>query len=105
MAFDRSDTKRGSGCIWRGTFRSEHGTVLQGADYGDDPPPGAHAGSSFPALWPGGSNDVYAAHGSTGWLQIVLVEVVAAVLLAGFVWYGPIRYLRKRAWHVRRARP
>ena len=93
-----------AGCIWDGTFRSDHGTILQ-ADYGDAAPPGTHPGSSFPALWPGGSNDVYAAHGSTGWVQIVLVEVGALVLLAALVWYGPIRYIRKRGWHVRRVEP
>jgi hypothetical protein len=56
-------------------------------------------------LWPGGSNDGYAAHGSTGWVQIVLGEVVALVFLAALVWYGPIRYIRTRGWHVRRVQP
>jgi len=92
------------GCIWDGTFRSDHGTVLQ-ADYGDAAPPGTHPGSSFPALWPGGSNDVYAAHGSTGWVQIVLLEAVVLAVLAALLWYGPIRYIRKRGWHARRVHP
>jgi hypothetical protein len=90
-----------SGCIWNGTFRSDHGTVLRDADYGDTAPADTHPGSSFPALWPGGSNDVYAAHGSTAWIQFVLADVFSVVLLAAFVWYGPIRYLRKRARHNR----
>lgn len=94
-----------AGCIWDGTFRSDHGTVLHQADYGDAAPPGTHPGSSFAALWPGGSNDVYAAHGSTGWVQIVLGEVLALVFLAALVWYGPIRYIRKRGWLVRRVQP
>lgn len=93
------------GCNWLGMFRSEHGTVLHDADYVDRAPPGTHSGSSFPALWPGGSNDVYAAHGSTGWIQIVLAEVVAGVGLAALVWYGPIRYLRKRKRHGRSIQP
>jgi hypothetical protein len=93
-----------AGCIWDGTFRSDHGTVVQ-ADYGDTAPPGTHPGSSFPALWPGGSNDVYAAHGSTGWVQIVLLELLVLVFLAALAWYGPIRSVRKRGWHLRRIQP
>jgi len=93
------------GCMWDGTFRSDHGTVLHQADYGDTAPPGTHPGSSFPALWPGGSNDVYAAHNSTGWVQIVLLEVLALVFLAALVWYGPIRNIRKRRRHARRVQP
>jgi hypothetical protein len=87
-------------CTWYGTFRSEPGTVLQNADYGDSAPAGTHAGSAFPALWPGGSNDVFAAHGSTSWIGLVFLDVFAVVVLAAIVWNGPIRYLRKRTRHV-----
>lgn len=90
-----------SGCIWTGTFRSDYGTVLPDADYGDTAPADTHRGSSLPALWPGGSHDVYAAHGSTAWIQFVLADFFSVVLLAAFVWYGPIRYLRKRTRHKR----
>lgn len=92
-------------CFWIGTFTSEHGTVLHDADYADRAPAGAHAGSSFPALWPGGSNDVYAAHGSTGWMGLVVLDVFAVVALAAIVWHGPIRYLRKRTRHIRGVKP
>jgi hypothetical protein len=88
-------------CVWDGTFRSEHGTVLYRADYGDRAPAGTHAGSSFPALWPGGSKDVYAAHGSTGWIAIVAIDLMSIAYLAILVWCGPIRYLRRRTRHAR----
>jgi hypothetical protein len=79
--------------------------VLYEADYGDAAPAGTHAGSSFPALWPGGSNDVHALHGSTGWIQIALADVVAALLLAAIIWRGPVRFLRKRGLRMRRVEP
>jgi hypothetical protein len=79
--------------------------VLYDADYGDNAPAGTHAGSSFPALWPGGSNDVYAQHGSTDWIQIALADVAAGLLLAAIIWRGPVRFLRRRGLRMRRVPP
>jgi hypothetical protein len=93
----------GSGCTWNGAFRSGRGTVLRDADYDDSAPADTHAGSSFPALWPSGSSDVYAAHGSTAWIQLVLADAVSVGILAAFLWCGPVRYLRGRE-RARRAR-
>jgi hypothetical protein len=81
---------------WVGTFSSAGGWALRDLAYYDQPPPGTHAGSVIPALYPGGSNEVFAPHGSHSWLQILVTMIFTAGLLAVGLWAGPIRYLRRR---------
>ena len=103
--FTARDQQCSQECFWIGTFRSARGIVLHDAEFGDTAPSGTHSGSSFPALWPAGFNDVFAAHGSTGWITFVLADVLACAVLGALTWYGPVRYLRKRRWRGRRSQP
>lgn len=83
-------------CQWVGTFSSGNHQLRAGVVYDDPLPPATHAGSAVPALYPGGSNEVFAVRGSTTWRFYAALIPIAAVGLIGSLWFGPIRYLRRR---------
>jgi len=91
----RSVTCDGAGCTWNGTFESATGrTLRRDVSYGDADP-GMHAGSSIPALFPGGGEVVYAARGSAGWIEPALFLLIGVVVIALWLYRGPGRYLRR----------
>jgi hypothetical protein len=84
------------GCTWVGTFESKTGQVLSDAAYEGDLPPGARLGSSIPALYPGGADEVFAPHGSHMWLSDLVLIVVVGGVVAVAVWISPIPIFRNR---------
>jgi hypothetical protein len=82
-------------CTWNGTFESATGRVLRrDVTYGDADR-GMHAGNSVPALFPGGSDVVYAARGSAGWIEPALFLLLGVAVIAVWLYRGPGRYLRR----------
>jgi hypothetical protein len=84
---------RGGGW-WTGTFTADSGQVETNVTYSDQLPSGDHAGSSVPALYR--DRQAYAAHGSTTWVQLLIVMILAAGGLVASVWYGPVRVFENR---------
>jgi hypothetical protein len=90
-----SGSGRESSGTWIGSFRaSNHQLVLLHVDY-NEPPSSLRAGSELPALYPGGS-EVFAPHGSSAWLHDLVVTLVGVSLFGWWVWYMPLRSLRRR---------
>jgi membrane protein implicated in regulation of membrane protease activity len=83
-------------CSWTGAFAVGDTPVLPDATYDDKLPQGTRAGDTFPALYPGGSNEVFAIHGSTMWVLYAVLMPLAAAGLVSSLWVGPVRYLRRR---------
>jgi hypothetical protein len=83
-------------CTWTGAFTIGDTPVLTDATYDDKLPQGTRAGDTFPALYPGGSNEVFAIRGSTTWVVYAVLMPLAAAGLVGSLWVGPVRYLRRR---------
>jgi membrane protein implicated in regulation of membrane protease activity len=83
-------------CTWNGTFTVGATQVLSNASYDDKLPQGTEAADTFPALYPGGSNVVFAIHGSTTWVFYAVMMPIAAAGLVCSLWVGPVRYLRRR---------
>jgi len=83
-------------CTWSGAFTVDDTTVVSNATYDDKLPQGTKAGDIFPALYPGGSNEVFAIHGSSTWVLYAVLMPLAAAGLVGSLWVGPVRYLRRR---------
>ena len=54
------------------------------------------SGTVLPALYPDGSNEVLAVHGSKAWLLYALYTPLSAVGLIGSLWLGLGRWLRRR---------
>jgi membrane protein implicated in regulation of membrane protease activity len=86
----------GRPCLWTGTFTIGATQVLSDASYDGRLPPGTRAGDNFPALYPGGSNEVFAVHGSKVWVFYAVFMPLAATGLIGSLWLGPVSYLRRR---------
>lgn len=84
-------------CQWTGTFTTASHQLRPNVVYDDPLPPGTHPGSIVPALYPAGSDEVFAVHGSTTWRFYAVLMPVATAGLIGSLWLGPIRYLRRRA--------
>ncbi len=86
-----------SACTWSGRFESPKGhVVLSSSQYIGRIPVGAHAGTSLPALFPGGSGLVFPPTGSDLWISL-LVMLVLAVL--GLYWSSHrlvAKYFRER---------
>jgi hypothetical protein len=86
-----------SACTWSGRFESPKGhVVLSSAQYVGRIPVEAHAGTSLPALFPGGSGLVFPPTGSDLWISLLVTFVLAA---AGLYWASrPLvaKYLRQR---------
>jgi hypothetical protein len=81
-------------CSWEGTFTFRNGTILPHVTYADSLPASVSLGSTVPALFPGGSNTVYAVRGSTSWLYLLWLLPLVAGGLAVTVWLGPAKYVR-----------
>jgi len=86
-----------SACTWSGSFESPKGhVVLSSAQYIGRIPVAAHAGTSLPALFPGGSGLVFPPTGSDLWISLLVMLVLA---VGGLYWASrPLvaRYLRDR---------
>ncbi|HXW87184.1 MAG TPA: hypothetical protein VEJ42_02905 [Streptosporangiaceae bacterium] len=78
------------GCQWVGTFRSSQGVVISGLAYGGTLPAGDGPGSVIPARYPGGTDQVYAQHGSHTWLIDLLVTVVVGAAVGTALWISPL---------------
>jgi hypothetical protein len=85
-------------CQWTGTFTSAR-QIVRGVLYEDTLPASTHAGSTVPARYPGGSDlkAVFAVRGSTAWIAYVVLLLGSAIALWASLWFGPIRYLRRRS--------
>lgn len=84
------------GCRWVGTFESPGSQPIQ-VDYQGHLPGSAGPGTSVPAIHPGGSSDVFAPHGSTAWIEDLLLAVVIGAVVALALWISPISLSRRRA--------
>ncbi len=84
-------------CMWTGIFTSDTGQVLTDVSYDDKLSAGTRPGSVVPALYPGGSSEVFAVHDSVAWhLYLVFIPLGVAGLI-GSLWLGPIAYLRRKS--------
>jgi len=78
------------GCQWVGTFRSGQAVVISGLAYGGTLPAGDGPGSVIPVRYPGGTDQVYALHGSHTWLIDLLVTVVVGAAVGAALWISPL---------------
>ena len=79
-----------TGCQWVGTFRSGSGAVFNGLAYGGSLPPGAGPGSIISARYPGGSDQVYALHGSHTWVFDLLATLAISAAVGAGLWISPL---------------
>lgn len=79
-----------TGCQWVGTFRAGNGAATGGLAYGGSLPSGAGPGSSIPARYPGGTDLVYALHGSHTWVFDLLVMVAVGAAVGAALWISPL---------------
>jgi hypothetical protein len=86
-----------SACIWDGKFVAPGGHVLvTSAHYAGHIPTDAHAGTTLPALFTGGSGLVYPVTGSDLWIELVIAILVSVL---GLYWSSHrwvAEYLRER---------
>jgi hypothetical protein len=69
-------------CTWSGKFVLPSGRVqVAKAQYIGALPAHIHAGSTLPALYPGGSGLVYPTTGSDQWISLVVATVIALLAL------------------------
>jgi hypothetical protein len=85
-----------AGATWVGTFRSAAGEVVPGVAYQGSLPSGARPGSSIPALYQGGSDRVYAPHGSHVWVDDLLVMLVVGGAVGLALWISPLGLGRRK---------
>ena len=78
------------GCQWVGMFRASHGATFGGLAYGGSLPPGDGPGSIIPARYPGGSDQVYALHGSHTWVIDLLVTLAISAAVGAALWISPL---------------
>jgi hypothetical protein len=79
-----------SGCQWVGTFQASQGTMITGVAYGGSLPAGDGQGSVIPARYPGGSDQVYAPHGSHTWVIDLLATLAIGAAVAAALWISPL---------------
>jgi hypothetical protein len=79
-----------TGCQWVGTFHSANGEVLTGLAYGGTLPSGDGPGSTIAVRYPGGSDQVYALHGSHTWVFDLLITLVIGVAVGAALWVSPL---------------
>jgi hypothetical protein len=91
------------GCKWVGTFASPGGQPIQ-VNYEGNVPPGAGPGTSWPAIHPGGSSDVFATHGSHAWIPDLLLAVVIGAVVGLALWISPISLSRRKPAAATRTR-
>jgi hypothetical protein len=79
-----SECSKRAGCLWHGKFVLSSGRVLiASAQYAGRFPAGLHAGTSLPAIYPGGSGLVFPASGSDLWMSLLAGLIVG---LLGLYW-------------------
>jgi len=79
-----------SGCQWVGTFRARGGAVFSGLAYAGSLPPGDGQGSVIPVRYPGGSDQVYALHGSHTWVFDLLITLAIGAAVGAALWISPL---------------
>lgn len=80
---------------WLGTFTaSDHRLVVAHVGY-NNPPRALHEGTELPALYPGGAT-VFAPHNSSAWFGDVVFTFIGAGFFGWWVWYMPLKPLRRR---------
>ena len=79
-----------SGCQWVGTFQARGGTVFSGLAYAGSLPPGDGPGSAIAARYPGGSDQVYALHGSHTWVFDLLITLAIGAAVGAALWISPL---------------
>jgi hypothetical protein len=79
-----------TGCQWVGTFRARDGAAFSGLAYGGSLPPGDGAGSVIPVRYPGGSDQVYALHGSHTWVFDLLIMLAIGAAVGTALWISPL---------------
>jgi len=79
-----------TGCQWVGTFRAGGGTAVSGLAYGGSLPAGDGPGSTIPVRYPGGSDVVFALHGSHTWAADLLITLAISAAVGTALWISPI---------------
>ncbi len=79
-----------TGCQWVGTFRAANGAATGGLSYGGSLPSGAGPGSSIPARYPGGTDQVFALHGSHTWLFDLVIMLIIGAAVGAALWISPL---------------
>jgi hypothetical protein len=79
-----------TGCQWVGTFYGPPGDVIPGLAYGGILPAGDGPGSKVAVRYPGGSDDVYALHGSHTWVFDLLITLVIGAAVGTALWISPL---------------
>jgi hypothetical protein len=79
-----------TGCQWVGTFRAANGEVISGLAYGGLLPTGDGPGSVIATRYPGGTNEVYALHGSHTWVLDLLITLVIGAAVGSALWISPL---------------
>jgi hypothetical protein len=79
-----------TGCQWVGTFEGANGDVLAGLAYGGTLPTGDGPGSTIAVRYPGGSDQVYALHGSHTWVFDLLITLVVGAAAGAALWISPL---------------
>ena len=79
-----------TGCQWVGTFRAADGAATGGLAYSGSLPSGTGPGSSVPARYPGGSDQVYALHGSHTWLFDLVIMLIVGAAVGAALWISPL---------------
>jgi hypothetical protein len=79
-----------TGCQWVGTFDGAHGDVISGLAYAGVLPAGDGPGSTIAVRYPGGSDQVYALHGSHTWVFDLLITLVVGAAVGAALWVSPL---------------
>jgi hypothetical protein len=78
------------GCTWVGTFQARNGAEIPDVAYEGRLPAGAGQGERIPARHPGGSDQVFALHGSHTWVMDLLLVIGVGVAVAAALWISPL---------------
>jgi hypothetical protein len=79
-----------TGCEWVGTFQAGNGAVVSGVAYSGSLPAGDGQGSTIPARYPGGSDQVYAVHASHTWVFDLLITIALGAAVGAALWISPL---------------
>jgi hypothetical protein len=89
------------GCQWVGTFHGANGSVVAGLAYGGVLPSGDGPGSTIAVRYPGGTDQVYALHGSHTWVFDLLITLVIGAAAGAALWISPLGDGRRDPERVR----
>ena len=79
-----------TGCQWVGTFQGGDRAAISGLAYGGVLPAGDGPGSIIAVRYPGGSDQVYALHGSHTWVFDLLITLTIGAAAGGALWISPL---------------